>query len=112
MMKLQAGGSSDVFLGSGRLGCDVSGRDETSIWNMALWREQWWPRLTALVSLWVCLGLVSGSSRKGPSLELWVGRQRVQGHVAQVLSWPLLSSWISPLTPQGLTGLLWGNRIN
>lgn len=29
----------------------VMGRwDETNVWNMALWREWWWPRLTALVS--------------------------------------------------------------
>lgn len=33
--------------------------DETNVWNMALWREWRWPRLTALVSplgvmAWCC----------------------------------------------------------
>lgn len=109
-MTSQAGGSSDGFLGSGRLGCDASGRDETSVWNAALWREWWWPRPTALVSLWVSLGLLSCSSRKGPSTELWVGGQRAQASKAQVLFQPVLWSWASHLTPQGLTGSLWGEQ--
>ena len=32
-------------------GCsDASRRDETNVWNLALWREQWQPGLAALVS--------------------------------------------------------------
>lgn len=51
MTEPQAGRSSDGFLGSGRLGCDASGRDETNVWNTALWRERWWPMPTAPASL-------------------------------------------------------------
>lgn len=41
MKKLQAGGSGDNFLGSGRRGWDASRRDERDVWNTALWRD-WW----------------------------------------------------------------------
>ncbi|VFV39744.1 ubiquitin-associated and sh3 domain-containing [Lynx pardinus] len=50
------------------------------------------------------------ASRKGPSTELWVGGQRAQAAKAQVLFQPVLWSWVSHLTPQGLTGSLWGEQ--
>ena len=40
-MKWKVGESSDGFLDSGRPGCDASRRNETEVWNTALWRE-WW----------------------------------------------------------------------